>query len=370
MKMQEFQVRQANEADIEAIAQIIDQIKQGMEQPDWFVASDRTYVEQHISAQGFTVVAETLQRNNDVIAAAFVVDFPGDTEENLGLELALDQGDRMKVAHMDTAVVLPEYRGHHLQGRLLEAAERETARQGMKYLMCTIHPENRYSLNSMMSHGYRIIGTKGMYGGFLRHILYKPAGQEAADQKTNDQEATCQETTGQIIPGYETTSQQLARPEMKGKKVSGAPVVLVSACLLGVCCRYNGGGVLEEQLQAMMPAIALIPVCPEIKGGLPTPREPAERVGERILTRSGIDVTAEYEKGAGEVLRLAKLYGCTCAILKERSPSCGSGIIYDGTHTQKLTNGDGVTAELLRRNGIRIFGESNIDELKDFMADI
>lgn len=365
MKMQEFQVRQANEDDIEAITQIIDQIKQGMEQPDWFVASDRTYVEQHISTQGFTVVAETIHGENGNIAAAFVVDIPGDAAENLGLELALDQGERMKVAHMDTAVVLPEYRGHQLQGRLLEAAERETARQGMKYLMCTIHPENRYSLNSMMSHGYRIIGTKGMYGGFLRHILYKPAGQEATNQET-----TCQETTGQITAGYETTSQQLTRPEMKGKIVPGAPVVLVSACLLGVCCRYNGGGVLEEQLQAMMPAVTLIPVCPEIMGGLPTPREPAERVGERILTRSGTDVTAEYEKGAGEVLRLAKLYGSTCAILKERSPSCGSGIIYDGTHTQKLTNGDGITAALLKRNGIRIFGESNIDELKDFIADI
>ena len=333
MKMQEFLIRQANEADAEAIAWVIDQIKQGMKQPEWFVPGDRTYVERHISAQGFTVVAEAMQGENSRIVAAFVVDFPGDKTENLGFELTLDQAERRKVAHMDTVAVLPEYRGHRLQERLLEVAEEKTFRQGMKYLMCTVHPENRYSLNSMMSRGYRIIGTKGMYGGFLRHILYKPAGRERA-----------------------------------GKTVPGTPVVLASACLLGVCCRYNGGGVLEEQLSAMMPAVTVIPVCPEIMGGLPTPREPAERVGERILTRSGTDVTAEYEKGAGEVLKLAKLYGSTCAVLKERSPSCGSGWIYDGSHTRKLTNGDGITAELLKKNGIRIFGESNINELKDFIA--
>jgi len=333
IKMQEFHIRQANEADAEAIAWVIDQIKQGMEQPEWFVAGDRTYVERHISAQGFTVVAEAMQGKNSRIVAAFVVDVPGDKAENLGFELTLDQAERRKVAHMDTVAVLPEYRGHRLQERLLEVAEEKTFQQGMKYLMCTVHPENRYSLNSMMSRGYRIIGTKGMYGGFLRHILYKPAGRERA-----------------------------------GKTVPETPAVLASACLLGVCCRYNGGGVLEEQLSAMMPAVTMIPVCPEIMGGLPTPREPAERVGERILTRSGADVTAEYEKGAGEVLKLAKLYGSTCAVLKERSPSCGSGWIYDGSHTQKLTNGDGITAELLKKNGIRIFGESNINELKDFIA--
>lgn len=331
MKGQKFQIRQAKEADAEAIARMIAQVKQGMERPEWFAPGDRTYVEQHISAQGFTVVAEIIQEESPVIAAAFVVDIPGDTAENLGNELALGRKERMKAAHMDLAAVLPEYRGHQLQKRLLEAAERETIRRGMKYLMGTVHPENRYSLNSMMSHGYRIIGTKEMYGGLLRHILYKPAGSEMA--------------------GKEGTA------------------VLVSACLLGVCCRYNGGGVLEEQLLAMMPAVTLIPVCPEIMGGLPTPREPAERVGKRVLTRSGADVTAAYKKGAGQVLKLAKLYGSACAVLKERSPSCGSGTIYDGTHTRKLTKGDGITAELLKRNGIRIFGESNMDELKDFIAD-
>lgn len=155
-----------------------------------------------------------------------------------------------------------------------------------------------------------------------------------------------------------------------GKNVAQMPAILVSACLLGVCCRYDGGGVLDEQLSAMMPAIPLIPVCPEIMGGLPTPRDPAEQVGERVLTKFGTDVTAEYEKGAEEVLKLAKLYGSTCAVLKERSPSCGSGSVYDGTHARRLTDGDGITAALLKRNGIRIFGESSIKKLKDFIADL
>ena len=139
--------------------------------------------------------------------------------------------------------------------------------------------------------------------------------------------------------------------------------ILVSACLLGVECRYNGKGVLEPAVKPLLDRHCLIPVCPEIMGGLATPRMPAERSAGRVITRDGADVTPAYEKGAEETLKLAMLYGCRAAILKERSPSCGNGQIYDGTFTGKLTEGEGVCAGLLKSHGIKVYGESQIERL-------
>lgn len=134
--------------------------------------------------------------------------------------------------------------------------------------------------------------------------------------------------------------------------------ILISTCLLGVCCRYDGESKPIMQTVALMERYHLIPVCPEQLGGLPTPREPSERQGDAVLTKSGADVTAQYRRGAEQALHLARLYGCRAAVLKERSPSCGSGEIYDGTFTGSLTAGDGVTAELLKAHSIAVFGEN------------
>ena len=114
---------------------------------------------------------------------------------------------------------------------------------------------------------------------------------------------------------------------------------------------------------ALMEQYHLIPICPEQLGGLPTPRKPSERQGGRVVMADGRDVTAEYRRGAEEALHLARLYGCTAAVLKERSPSCGKGQIYDGTFTGTLTAGDGVTAELLTAGGIKVYGESELEKL-------
>lgn len=143
--------------------------------------------------------------------------------------------------------------------------------------------------------------------------------------------------------------------------------VLVSACLLGVHCRYNGQGVLEADVKGLMDEAELIPVCPEVIGGLATPRSPSERRGNRVVTVDGQDVTEQYRKGALEALHLAELFECTCAVLKERSPSCGSGSIYDGSHTGTLTDGNGMTAEYLLDAGIPVFGESEISECREFL---
>lgn len=139
--------------------------------------------------------------------------------------------------------------------------------------------------------------------------------------------------------------------------------LLLSACLLGVCCRYDGASKPHPSVEALAQAHQLIPVCPEQLGGLSTPRPPAERQGNRVVAKNGTDVTDQYCRGAEETLRLCRLLGCEAAVLKERSPSCGHGEIYDGTFTGTLTAGDGVTAALLIENGIAVYGESQIQQL-------
>lgn len=139
--------------------------------------------------------------------------------------------------------------------------------------------------------------------------------------------------------------------------------LLISACLLGVQCRYDGGSKPVMPTVALMEQYHLIPICPEQLGGLPTPREPSERRADAVVSRSGADVTAQFRRGAEQALHLARLYGCKAAVLKERSPSCGSGEVYNGTFSGRLTPGDGVTAALLKANGIAVYGESDLDAL-------
>lgn len=139
--------------------------------------------------------------------------------------------------------------------------------------------------------------------------------------------------------------------------------ILVSACLLGISCRYDGKSVPNEGVMRLCEKYALVPVCPEIYGGLPTPRTPSERVGDKVLMRDGRDVTENYERGAEATLSLAKITGAKIAVLKAKSPSCGKGYIYDGSFTGTLAPRDGVTAEKLTRVGIKVFTENEIDEL-------
>ena len=139
--------------------------------------------------------------------------------------------------------------------------------------------------------------------------------------------------------------------------------ILVSACLLGAACKYSGGDNLCPKVAALVEKYHLIPVCPEQLGGLPTPRTPAERQGDRVITRDGRDVTNAYLRGAQEALKLATLFGCDTAILKARSPSCGAHGIYDGSFTGTVIPGSGVTAELLEASGIRIITEEELERL-------
>ena len=139
--------------------------------------------------------------------------------------------------------------------------------------------------------------------------------------------------------------------------------LLISACLLGIECRYDGKSVKSVDIEALKEKYNLIPVCPEIYGGLTTPRCPSERVGERVMMKDGTDVTENYKRGALIAYKMCCIFNCKKALLKERSPSCGCGQIYDGSFSGRLTEGDGCTAELLKSKGINVIGESHIKKI-------
>ena len=139
--------------------------------------------------------------------------------------------------------------------------------------------------------------------------------------------------------------------------------ILVSACLLGICCRYDGASKPCADVIKLREKFLLIPTCPEVDGGLPTPRIPSERVGDKVLMRDGKDVTHNYVSGAEMALELAERFSCVAAVLKARSPSCGSNLIYDGSFSGNLIAGDGVAAELLKKKGIDVYTEEEIDNL-------
>lgn len=143
------------------------------------------------------------------------------------------------------------------------------------------------------------------------------------------------------------------------KKIKGK-IILCSSCLLGIKCRYDGRDKLNRKIIELSRKMILIPVCPEQLGGLLTPREPAEQKGKRVFTKSGKDVTHNFKKGAEQVLKLVKLLNIKEAILKQKSPSCGCGRVYDGTFSGRIVKGDGVTASLLKRNGIKVISEENL----------
>ncbi|MGN1081259.1 MAG: DUF523 domain-containing protein [Acutalibacteraceae bacterium] len=145
--------------------------------------------------------------------------------------------------------------------------------------------------------------------------------------------------------------------------------IIVSGCLMGCECRYKGDSCKNEEVLSLGCKHTLIPVCPEQLGGLATPRDPAEICGERIISSAGRDVTYEYKKGAETALYIAKQTGADAALFKANSPSCGKGIIYDGTFTGNKTAGDGVTAKLFSDAGIKVFTEGEIKELLSFLGE-
>lgn len=140
---------------------------------------------------------------------------------------------------------------------------------------------------------------------------------------------------------------------------AGAPI-LVSACLLGHPCRYDGRAKAYPGVQALARRYILYPICPEVAGGLLTPRPPAERQGETVRTADGQDLTAAYRQGAACAVAMAAAHHIRLAILKAKSPSCGSGQIYDGSFSRSLIPGQGVAAEALQAAGVLVLSEQDL----------
>lgn len=135
--------------------------------------------------------------------------------------------------------------------------------------------------------------------------------------------------------------------------------ILVSACLTGCACRYDG----RDNLVALPEGYVYVPVCPEVLGGLSVPRVPCEQKGDRVIGQDGADYTAAFVRGAEKALQICLDNGCTHAILKARSPSCGKDRVYNGCFNKELRDGDGVFVQLLRQHGISIVTEEELDRL-------
>jgi len=148
--------------------------------------------------------------------------------------------------------------------------------------------------------------------------------------------------------------------------------ILVSACLYGgKPVRYDGKSKAEEDVRFLKwkEEGRLVPVCPEVFGGLPVPRTDAQRQDDKVITRDGRDVTAEYLKGAHEAVRLADEENVICAVMKAKSPSCGSSMIYDGTFSGKLVEGEGIAVELLRKAGVKVFSEKELELVEELIRE-
>lgn len=148
--------------------------------------------------------------------------------------------------------------------------------------------------------------------------------------------------------------------------------VLISSCLLGKNVKYSGGNNLSKNLLELLKNynVELIEVCPEVLGGLPVPREPAEIVAEEIINKKGISVSKEFKKGAEATLKIAILNNVDFAILKERSPSCGKNFIYDGSFSGNLINGQGISTRKLLENGIEVFSEEEISKIEKKLKEL
>ena len=145
-------------------------------------------------------------------------------------------------------------------------------------------------------------------------------------------------------------------------------IYLVSACLLGINCRYNGSSSQIPDLETLVDSGRMIPVCPEVLGGLDTPRAACEIViqadgSKKVLTQAGTDCTLEFQEGAQKVLEICRTCGVDQVILKANSPSCGCGFVYDGSFSGKLIDGMGLTADLLLEHDIQVYNENNWDRL-------
>ena len=177
----EFDIVRAVPADVPELAHTMDSVAAGMNNPEWFIQDDLAYIAEHVGHVplekkdvGFILKAVTRENGEEKLAGFFMVAFPGISEKNLGHHIGLEEKDLLRVAHMDSVVILPQFRGHGLQYKLIGKAEEVIASEtDYRILMATVHPDNKYSLNNMTAHGYEVAAEALKYGGYRRYIMKK-----------------------------------------------------------------------------------------------------------------------------------------------------------------------------------------------------
>lgn len=167
-----FQIVPAELSDADALARLIDTVYQGLENPSWFMPDDAAYIRKLMDpARGR--VWKAVEEKAGMPAAVFMLLFPGDSSENLGDDTGLTDAEKAGVIHVESVAVLPEYRGCGLQCRMMQLGEAEARKGGFTHMLCTVHPENRFSRNNMVKMGFHSVLTKEKYGGFLREVMMK-----------------------------------------------------------------------------------------------------------------------------------------------------------------------------------------------------
>lgn len=168
----EFQIKKAAPEQYETVISLIQNVHDTMSQKEWFVVDNADYTEKILTEGIGTAYIAVCQDNNE-IAGVFITVIPGNSPDNLGRDAGLCEHELIKVVHMDSVAVLPAYRGHHLHQKMVLAAEKDLAASKYRYLCCTIHPENKYSMNNARLLGYKVVKTCEKYGGYLRAVLIK-----------------------------------------------------------------------------------------------------------------------------------------------------------------------------------------------------
>ena len=167
-----FVIERACKAEAGTIIDIIWKVWEEIEQKQWFVVDPREYTQKQLM-EGISIAYKAVEKATGEIAGVFIVLFPGTSQENLGNDIGLGKRELERVAHMESAAILSNYRGNGLQYQLMHTAEEELRKMGYCYLMCTVHPDNQYSKNNIIRQGYEVVKTGEKYGGYMRNILLK-----------------------------------------------------------------------------------------------------------------------------------------------------------------------------------------------------
>ncbi len=167
-----IRIERSSAESLDEAARLMEKVWRQTDTKEWFVIEEKEWLKERMQS-GRGILYQAFDAGKGQMAGVLFVVLPGNVEDNLGEDAGIAQDQLQKVAHMDTAAVLPEYRGQKLQYKMMQMAEKDLRDMGYRYLMCTVHPDNRFSRNNITGQGYTLVATKRKYGGYLRDIMWK-----------------------------------------------------------------------------------------------------------------------------------------------------------------------------------------------------